>query len=70
MIRMFVSGKEVVYGEKDIVVFVFGNKDKELIASMAEEATCLAIYDPEANGQVEVAASIDHVKQQCAVIPE
>lgn len=67
MIRMFVSGKEVVYGEKDIVVFVFGDKEKELIANMADEATCLAVYDPEASTQEEVSATIDNVKRQCAV---
>jgi hypothetical protein len=66
---MFVNGQEVIYGEKDVVVFVFGDEEKDLIASMAEDATCLAIYDPEQNGQEEVSEALTKVKQQCAINP-
>lgn len=69
MIRMFVSGKEVVYGTKDIVVFVFEDKDKELVAGMDELATCLAVYDPDIIDRDDVSEAIMHVKQQCAINP-
>ncbi len=69
MIRMFVDGEEVVYGPKDIVIFVFEDADKELIASMAESASCLAIYDPDTNERDKVAEAITTVKQICAVNP-
>lgn len=69
MIRMFVNGEEVVYSPKDIVVFVFEDDDKQLIASMAESATCLAIYDPDTNERDEVSETITQVKQICAVNP-
>lgn len=69
MIRMFVNGHEAVYNEKDIVVFVLGDEEKQLIASMAEEATCLAIFDPEIHTQKEVADGLVRIKQICAVSP-
>ena len=69
MLRMFVNGHEAVYGKKDIVVFVFEEKDKELIAGMNEQATCLATYDPEKHTQVEVSEAITRVKQICAISP-
>ena len=69
MIRMFVNSEEVVYSPKDIVVFVFEDADKELIASMADSASCLAVYDPEANERDKVSEAITTVKQICAVNP-
>ncbi len=69
MIRMFVNGEEVVHSPRDIVVFVFENADKELVAGMAEEATCLAIYDPDRHDRLKVSEAITQVKQICAVNP-
>ncbi len=69
MLRMFVNGHEAVYGEKDIVVFVLDEKDRELIAGMDELSTCLAIYDPEKHDREEVSAAITRVKQICAISP-
>lgn len=66
---MFVNGQEVVYGEKDVAVFVFDEKDKEMVSGMEELTTCLAIYDPEIHTQAEVSESLTHVKQQCAISP-
>ena len=69
MLRMFVNGQEAVYGEKDIVVFVIDQNDRDLIAGMDELATCLAIYDPEKHAKEEVSEAITRVKQICAISP-